>query len=194
MADTAVASGWRGPVLEWRARLRGAVTDRLAAEGDRRLLWLPVFFGAGIGVYFILKVEPPLWLGTVAVVAGGSVVLALRRYAAWCEAALALTLLAAGFALMCETAREREAAMLQRHVGPVVVSGRVIDVDLVERAGGSSSKMTRCPVSIQRISRAICGCTSRHAAMNSIPVTVSASRPCFIPSRRSSSRAERLPA
>ena len=133
MADTAVASGWRGPVLEWRARFRGVVADRLVAEGDRRLLWLPVFFGAGIGVYFILKVEPPLWLGIAGVVAGVGMVFALRRYAAWCEAALALTLLAAGFALMCEIAWEREAAMLQRHLGPVVVSGRVIDADLVER-------------------------------------------------------------
>jgi competence protein ComEC len=133
MADTAVASGWRGPVLEWRARFFGAVTDRLAAEGDRRLLWLPVFFGAGIGVYFIFKVEPALWLGIAGVVAGAGAVFTLHRHAAWCEAALALTLFAAGFALMRETAWEREAAMLQRHLGPVVVSGRVIDIDLVER-------------------------------------------------------------
>ena len=119
MADTAVASGWRGPVLEWRARFFGAVTDRLAAEGDRRLLWLPVFFGAGIGVYFIFKVEPALWLGIAGVVAGAGAVFTLHRHAAWCEAALALTLFAAGFALMCEIAWEREAAMLQRHLGPV---------------------------------------------------------------------------
>ena len=40
-------------------------TRRCAAEGERRLLWLPVFFGAGIGVYFALTVEPPLWPGIV---------------------------------------------------------------------------------------------------------------------------------
>jgi competence protein ComEC len=62
MADAAIAGGRLGSVAEWRARLFGALADRLAAEGERRLLWLPVFFGAGIGVYFVLKVEPPLWL------------------------------------------------------------------------------------------------------------------------------------
>jgi len=133
MADTTVASGWRGPVLEWRARFFSALIDRLTAEGDRRLLWLPVFFGAGIGVYFVLKVEPPLWPGVAGVVAGVGAVFALRRYPAWCEAVLALTMFAAGFAMMCETARERETAMLQRHLRPVMVNGRVIDVDLVER-------------------------------------------------------------
>jgi hypothetical protein len=62
MADAAIAGGGVGPVAEWRARLIGALADRLAAEGERRLLWLPVFFGTGIGVYFLLKVEPPYGL------------------------------------------------------------------------------------------------------------------------------------
>ena len=34
---------------------------------------------------------------------------------------------------MRETAWEREAAMLQRRLGPVAVSGRVVDMDLAER-------------------------------------------------------------
>ncbi|MGA8400637.1 MAG: hypothetical protein WB697_12165, partial [Stellaceae bacterium] len=39
------------------------LAEALAAEGDRRILWLPVFFGGGIALYFALTVEPPLWLG-----------------------------------------------------------------------------------------------------------------------------------
>ena len=69
MADAAVAGGRLRPVVEWRAWLFRALADRLAAEGERRLLWLPVFFGAGIGVYFVLKVEPPLWPGIAAAAA-----------------------------------------------------------------------------------------------------------------------------
>jgi len=38
-------------------RLVGALAQRLAAEGDRRLLWLPVIFGAGIALYFALTFE-----------------------------------------------------------------------------------------------------------------------------------------
>ena len=133
MADAAIAGGWLGPLSEWRTRLFGGLADRLAAEGERRLLWLPVFFGAGIGVYFLLKVEPPLWPGIAAAIAGVGSVVALRRYRAWCEAALAFTVFAAGFALMRETAWEREAPMLQRHLGPIAVTGRVIDIDLMEK-------------------------------------------------------------
>ncbi|MBV8506422.1 MAG: ComEC/Rec2 family competence protein [Alphaproteobacteria bacterium] len=133
MADAALAGGWTGPLSEWRARLFGGLADRLAAEGERRLLWVPVFFGAGIGVYFLLKVEPPLWPAIAAAIAGIGAVVALRRYRVCYEAALAFTVFAAGFALMRETAWEREVPMLQRHLGPVAVTGRVIDIDLMEK-------------------------------------------------------------
>src|SRR5713101_7579918 len=116
MADAAIAGGRLGPVAEWRTWLFRALADRLAAEGERRLLWLPVFFGAGIGVYFVLKVEPPLWPGIAAAAAGLALVFALRWHPRWCEVALAFTVFAAGFALMRETAWERDAPMLQRHL------------------------------------------------------------------------------
>jgi competence protein ComEC len=132
MADTAVAGERVGVVPAWIARIAGTLSDHLAAEAERRLLWLLVFFGAGIGVYFTLTVEPPLWPGVVAAVAGAALSFALRRHPAWCEAALALTVFSAGFALICQTARERQAPMLQRQLGPVTVSGRVFDSDLAE--------------------------------------------------------------
>jgi competence protein ComEC len=133
MADAAIAGGRLGPIAEWRGRFFGGLADRLAAEGERRLLWLPVFFGAGTGIYFLLKVEPPVWPGIAAAIAGTGAVFALRRYPAWCEAAVAFTALAAGFALMRETAWEREAPMLQRRLGPVAITGRVVDIDLAEK-------------------------------------------------------------
>jgi competence protein ComEC len=130
MTDAAIAGGRLGPMSEWRVRIFGALADRLAAEGERRLLWLPVFFGIGIGLYFDLKVEPLLWPAVAAAVAGVGSVFALRRHPVSYETALALTALAAGFALMRESAWERGAPMLQRHLGPVAVTGRVVDIDL----------------------------------------------------------------
>jgi competence protein ComEC len=133
MADAAIAGGRLGSVAEWRDRVCGALADRLAAEGERRLLWVPVFFGAGIGIYFVLRVEPPLWPGIVAAVAGAGAAWALRIYPAWREVMLAFAALAAGFALMRETAWERDAPMAQRHLGPIAVTGRVVDIDLMEK-------------------------------------------------------------
>ena len=133
MADTTVAGERVGFTPATAARLLTGLRDRFAAEGDRRLLWLPVFFGAGIGVYFVLKLEPPLWPGVIGAIAGAGLSFALRRHPAWCEAALALTVFAAGFALICETARERQAPMLLRHLGPVTVTGRVVDIDLAQK-------------------------------------------------------------
>jgi competence protein ComEC len=133
MADAAIAGERLGSVAEWRDRVCGALADRLAAEGERRLLWLPVFFGGGIGIYFVLRVEPPLWPGIAAAVAGAAAAWALRIYPAWREVMLAFTALAAGFALMRETAWERNTPMLQRHLGPIAVTGRVVDIDLMEK-------------------------------------------------------------
>jgi competence protein ComEC len=133
MADAAVAGERVGLVPAWSARVFGALADRLVAEGDRRLLWLPVFFGVGISFYFALTVEPPLWPGIVAASTGAVVSFALRRHPAWCGVALAFAVAGAGFALMREAAWERQTPMLQRQLGPVIVTGRVVDVDLAPK-------------------------------------------------------------
>ena len=50
MADAAIAGGWLGAAPSWGRRLFRAAAEAYANEGERRLPWLPVFFGAGIGV------------------------------------------------------------------------------------------------------------------------------------------------
>jgi len=104
-----------------------------AAENDRRILWLPVIFGAGIALYFALTIEPPVWLAPAIALAASSAALSARRWPAWRGAAWCLMIGAAGFALVAETARERAAPMLDRRLGPVAVTGRVIDIDTMER-------------------------------------------------------------
>jgi competence protein ComEC len=39
------------------------IAATVLAERDRWLLWLPVFLGAGTGLYFGLETEPPPWIG-----------------------------------------------------------------------------------------------------------------------------------
>jgi competence protein ComEC len=133
MADAAISGGGLGAASGWGARLLSAAGDAYAAEGERRLLWLPVFFGAGIGAYFSLSFEPPLWFGVGMAVAAGAAAFALHRWPIACEAALAAALFFAGFALIGETTWERQAPTLQRRLGPVMVTGRVVDIDSLDR-------------------------------------------------------------
>jgi competence protein ComEC len=39
------------------------MTKILEDEQDRWALWIPVCLGTGIGLYFALPTEPPIWLG-----------------------------------------------------------------------------------------------------------------------------------
>ena len=71
-------------------------------ERDRWVLWLPVLFGIGISIYFELKIEPPLWMGPLAVVmvalTGYAVNLINRDHGSGPAALLiAVAVIAAGF-------------------------------------------------------------------------------------------------
>jgi len=120
-----------GALSRWRPL--AAVAEALAAEGDRRILWLPVFFGSGIALYFTPTFEPPWWVGFATTIAAIIPVLVLRHRPALRNAALALAFCAAGLAVMQQARWDRGAPMLERRLGPVALTGRVIDVDLLER-------------------------------------------------------------
>jgi competence protein ComEC len=132
MADLAVAgTGLNAALRRWRpfAALKAA----LAAEGECRILWLPVFFGSGIALYFALTVEPPAGMGLLAALLAAALAGPLRRRPGWRDAAVALAFLAAGFAVMQEARREDGTAMLQRRIGAARLTGTVVDVDAAER-------------------------------------------------------------
>jgi competence protein ComEC len=112
--------------------LRG-LAAAFAAEHGRRILWLPVIFGSGIALYFALTVEPAIWLGPAIVLVAGLATLLARRLPVWRAAAFCLAIDAAGFTLIAVTARERAAPMLDHRLGSVAVTGRLIDIDTMER-------------------------------------------------------------
>jgi competence protein ComEC len=133
MVEVAVSGEALEPARGWGARLAAGLAGNLAAEGERRALWLPVLFGAGIGLYFLLPVEPPLWLALAAAALAIAAVPALRRHQAWREAGLAFACLATGFALATFDTWQRSTPMLQRRVGAVMLAGRVVDIDTREK-------------------------------------------------------------
>jgi len=131
-ADLAERGGRTGSAL-WRWRPLAYLADALAAEGDRRILWLPVFFATGIALYFTPRVEPPWWLGVAATAAALIPAILFRRRPVLRNAAIALAFCGAGLAVMQQARWERGAPMLERRLGPVALTGRVIDVDLLDR-------------------------------------------------------------
>jgi competence protein ComEC len=132
MADLAATSEGFG-AASLRARVLDPLVAAFAAETERRVLWLPVFFGAGIALYFALTVEPPLWLGAAVTAPLIAAAIGLRRWPVPRGLAVTLAFAAAGFAVMQEARWERGGPMLERRTTPVTLTGRVIDVDTLDR-------------------------------------------------------------
>jgi len=97
----------------------------LVAERDRWALWLPVAFATGIGIYFALAVEPPLWLGLGGVLAALSFALVFRRMSSGPALGFLLLALAGGVLAAQMRSAWVEAPVLAKRIGPVWVSGEI---------------------------------------------------------------------
>lgn len=131
MADLAAWGEGIGAAAR-RLRPLAGLGQALAAESDRQVLWLPVFFGTGIALYFTLTFEPRDGVGIALTAAAAALAMALRRRPGWREAAIALAFAAAGFAAIQQARRSDGTPMLQRRIGSIAVTGRVIDIDRAE--------------------------------------------------------------
>ncbi|MGE4281290.1 MAG: ComEC/Rec2 family competence protein [Magnetospirillum sp.] len=109
--------------------------QRLLLERERWPLWLPVFLGLGIAVYFALGVEPPWWLGALvlAVVLGLAVI--LRRWGWGVLVGWPLVFVALGFAAAQARSAWVAAPVLERPSGRVVVQGLVDEVEPLAEGG-----------------------------------------------------------
>lgn len=131
-------------LIGWPARL----FDRLNAERERWPLWLPVCLGLGIAFYFALPFEVNRRIALSALAGLSALAAVLWLMSAWhretwqdsgspmapitagmrpvCAALLATAL---GFNAAQWRTIEVAAPMLEKSIGPVVVSGRIIDVE-----------------------------------------------------------------
>lgn len=120
------ATGW----LRWSVARLG---ESLALERPRWALWIPVFLGCGIAVYFALGQEPPPWAGPAGAGCALAGVLCARRRPGLLLAAWALALAAVGFsAAQLQTARVA-APVLERKLGPVMIEATVGQVEAMTR-------------------------------------------------------------
>lgn len=151
MTESGMPSGYR-----WRSAQRAAADFSLSAvrlsqrssrfdpiacflaERDRWALWLPVMLGVGIGLYFVLPVEPLAWIAPLAFAAALGALLFTRGtqspfLQAWWLLSLILVFLTLGFGIAQMRTLSLTAPILERAIGPTEVLGRIVAVEPRER-------------------------------------------------------------
>jgi len=104
------------------------IADMVSREAPRRLLWLPVALGGGIGAYFSLPVEPPTALGPAVAAGAVAGALVVRRSAVLFWLSLLLIAAALGFTVAQVRTRTVGTVMLDREVW-ATVEGRVTGIE-----------------------------------------------------------------
>lgn len=129
----------------WRERVRrvGAFVAALpalgvsgwAADAGRRVLFVPVLMGAGIGLYFALKSEPAVWWVGVAFVAAAVWIISRRRdWPGWVVAVSAIVAAGSvGFALVVARAHVNEVSLVASETRLLTIVGRVARLEPAER-------------------------------------------------------------
>jgi competence protein ComEC len=136
----------------WR-RTAGAekyLANLVAGERERWLLWAPVSFGTGVGVYFGLPWEPPPAAGIIVMAAAGLLAWRIRSSLVFALIILGTALGAAGFAAAQFRTHLVAAPVLEKSYGPAGVTGRVVRIEL--RPDGP--RVTLEQVSLKRVDAA----------------------------------------
>ncbi len=110
----------RALMIAWR---------ELAAERERWPLWLPAFFGGGIALYFALTFEPSHRLAYAAAAALAAAAAICRKRPMALLVLVPLGTVALGFAVAAWRTDQVAAPRLEKRLGPVAVSGRVVEVE-----------------------------------------------------------------
>ncbi|MFM9889935.1 MAG: ComEC/Rec2 family competence protein [Rickettsiales bacterium] len=112
------------------SRITTYLEQHWRAEAARHFNWLPVLFGVGIGIYFALPVEPPLWL--LPVLAGLAAMVMLRARQVPFPARVALLLITFGAAAASVATQRTHPVILHEALSPRPIAGVVDDVQHTE--------------------------------------------------------------
>jgi competence protein ComEC len=135
------------PARSNRRAFGSRLSSILELERERWMLWLPVALAIGIGVYFSLPDEPPIWIGVIPLALLFGLAFMLRwKYAEILILGLALC---SGFVVAQFRTISVESPQLSRRLGPVSITGRVVQVE--PRKHGV--RVTLAKLSVERLSR-----------------------------------------
>ena len=112
----------------------GWLVGEFLAERERWALWLPVALGFGIGIYFALPLEPPLWLGAAcaAAFALASVATAWAwpgRRTAIVVIGVPLAVAGLGFASAQVRTHTVVTTTLAERIGPLTLTARIVEAE-----------------------------------------------------------------
>ncbi len=113
----------------WPRHFATWLVAQLAEERERWALWLPVGFGIGVGGYFLLPSEPPLWIGFAGLAIAAFLTVVLWRWPALRFLFVALSIAAGGFSTAKMRSDAVAAPVLAREIGPTLVTGTVEEIE-----------------------------------------------------------------
>lgn len=111
------------------------LAEQLFSQKDQVVLWVPIFFSLGIGVYFLLPFEPPLALGLVFWGMALAVHVIMHRSLRFVS--LATFLMVSGFLISSLRTSFVDTPILDKKIKIVDVSGQVVSIEPMEEGGGS---------------------------------------------------------
>ena len=130
--------------------LAAGLTEQFNAERERWVLWLPVALAIGVAIFFWLPAEPPLWLAPLWLALGLALVGLGRRRPGLLLLGIVATTMAAGFGAAVLRSHQVAAPVIERRLGPVNLSGRVVEVEPRDR----SIRLTIAEPEIDRLTAA----------------------------------------
>lgn len=117
--------------------MTGYITEIFSRQKDHLFLWFPVFLGLGIGLYFGLRSEPPLWVGPAAGLGlSAAAALGARSRPGALALVCLLGLVALGFSLAQLRAYTIQTPILYKETGPRMIEGIVSQIDMLEPGKG----------------------------------------------------------
>ena len=110
-------------------RVFSPISTLAIAEYTRWVLWTPVFIALGIGLYFSLSWEPPLFIGVISMAVVAIVTYLCRRKPGVFHAFYILLSILLGLVAAQVRTNGVDAVVLMREIGPTTVVGRAIQVE-----------------------------------------------------------------
>lgn len=104
-----------------------------AGERTRWALWIPVFLGIGIALYFALNAEPALWVGPAAFAVAVGAAIGFRRRAVILLVVLAGLCVALGFGVAQVRTALVAAPVLEKKIGPLPLEGRITRIEVLTK-------------------------------------------------------------